>query len=89
MVTAAVAPRWVPLVYELLDARSDTACLAHGLDGDPKWAAHLEYLRQLQRVGRELLAHAPTERSIDVVSPDQGRERLDAVIARVDDGSNH
>jgi hypothetical protein len=60
MVTAAVAPQWVPLVYELLDAHSDTACLAQGLDGDPEWAAHLEYLRQLQRVGRELLAHAPT-----------------------------
>jgi hypothetical protein len=60
MVTAAITPRWVPLVYELLDAHSDTARLAQALETDPEWFAHLEYLRQLQRVGRELLAHCPT-----------------------------
>jgi hypothetical protein len=43
------------LVYELLDAHADTARLASKLDGDD-WAAHLDYLRDLQRVGREALA---------------------------------
>jgi hypothetical protein len=46
----------VVLVYELLDAHADTLQLAgraaHGHD----WAAHLDYLRDLQRVGREALA---------------------------------
>jgi hypothetical protein len=46
------------LVYELLDAHVDTMRLARSLDGDPAWAAHLAYLRDLQRVGREALAHA-------------------------------
>jgi hypothetical protein len=44
------------LVYELLDAHVDTMRLAHELDGDAAWAAHLDYLRDLQRVGREALA---------------------------------
>ncbi len=44
------------LVYELLDAHVDTIRMAHELDGDPGWAAHLDYLRDLQRVGREALA---------------------------------
>ena len=46
------------LVYELLDAHSDTAALvAEGADG-AGWDAHLEYLGRLQRTGRELLAQA-------------------------------
>jgi hypothetical protein len=44
------------LVYELLDAHADTARLASELEGDDAWAAHLDYLRDLQRVGREALA---------------------------------
>jgi hypothetical protein len=44
------------LVYELLDAHGDTMRLAEGLDAQPAWVAHLEYLRDLQRVGREALA---------------------------------
>jgi hypothetical protein len=44
------------LVYELLDAHGDTMRLADGLDTQSAWAAHLEYLRDLQRVGRETLA---------------------------------
>jgi hypothetical protein len=44
------------LAYELLDAHADTAQLADGLSCDPSWAAHLDYLRALQRAGRELLA---------------------------------
>jgi len=50
------------LVYELLDAHLDTMRLACAdeLDADPTWAAHLDYLRDLQRVGREALARAAT-----------------------------
>jgi hypothetical protein len=46
----------VDLVYELMDAHDDTARLAEGLSCDVQWAAHLDYLQKLQRVGRELLA---------------------------------
>jgi hypothetical protein len=46
------------LVYELLDAHVDTMRMARDLDEDPAWAAHLDYLRDLQRVGRETLARA-------------------------------
>jgi hypothetical protein len=46
------------LVYELLDAHVDTIRMASDLDGDPVWAAHLDYLRDLQRVAREALAQA-------------------------------
>ena len=51
------------LLYELLDAHVDTMRMASGLDGDPAWAAHLDYLRDLQRVGREALAHGPNGRA--------------------------
>jgi hypothetical protein len=44
------------LAYELLDAHADTAQLADGLADDCSWAAHLDYLRALQRKGRETLA---------------------------------
>jgi len=44
------------LLYELLDAHVDTIKLAGGLEHDECWAAHLDYLRDLQRVGRETLA---------------------------------
>jgi len=46
------------LVYELLDAHADTICLGERLAEDLEWAAHLEYLRGLQRVSRELMAGA-------------------------------
>jgi hypothetical protein len=46
------------LAYELLDAHADTAELADGLECDWSWAAHLDYLRALQRKGREMLAAA-------------------------------
>ncbi len=48
--------RLVELVYELMDAHDDTARLAQGITSDVQWQAHLDYLQQLQRVGRELLA---------------------------------
>lgn len=47
----------VALVYELLDAHDDTAQMASELEPDPLWQAHLDYLRALQRKGRETLAH--------------------------------
>jgi hypothetical protein len=54
--------RLTALVYELLDAHDDTARLAAeqppGADpsSDLRWQAHLAYLRDLQRVGRGMLA---------------------------------
>ncbi|HLJ04083.1 MAG TPA: hypothetical protein VKT31_11630 [Solirubrobacteraceae bacterium] len=45
------------LVYELLDAHGDTVALMSDGEEIPGWEAHLEYLRRLQRVGRETLAH--------------------------------
>jgi hypothetical protein len=57
--SAVIAEGYVTeLLYELLDAHVDTMRLADGLDGEPAWAAHLDYLRDLQRVGREALARA-------------------------------
>jgi hypothetical protein len=45
------------LVYELLDAHVDTIALAGPTTPSAStWAAHLDYLRDLQRVGRERLA---------------------------------
>jgi hypothetical protein len=44
------------LVYELLDAHDDTMRLGEELESDLRWRAHLDYLRGLQRVGRETLA---------------------------------
>jgi len=49
------------LAYELLDAHADTAQLVDGLPCDPSWAAHLDYLRALQRKGRDMLARAALE----------------------------
>ena len=55
--TAVISGGYVAeLVYELLDAHVDTMRMARDLDGDPAWAAHLDYLRDLQRVAREALA---------------------------------
>lgn len=48
----------VDLVYELLDAHGDTIELA-GVPVDSVWEAHVDYLRGLQRVGREALARVP------------------------------
>jgi hypothetical protein len=45
----------ITLVYELLDAHHDTVELGADLAGD-SWQAHLDYLRALQRKGREVLA---------------------------------
>jgi hypothetical protein len=59
---SAAAASLTSLAYELLDAHTDTAQLVEELPYDPSWAAHLDYLRALQRKGREMLAHiAPEE----------------------------
>jgi hypothetical protein len=61
---SAAAASLAALAYELLDAHADTAQLADGLSHDRSWAAHLDYLRALQRKGRETLARtAPDELS--------------------------
>jgi hypothetical protein len=48
------------LAYELLDAHVDTIALvsdtSRAAPAATAWAAHLDYLRDLQRVGRERLA---------------------------------
>jgi hypothetical protein len=55
-----VSDQLTELVYELLDAHDDTTRLAADeFAYDESWQAHLAYLRDLQRVGRELLAQAP------------------------------
>ena len=53
---AEAAAGLTSLAYELLDAHADTAQLADGLAYDSSWAAHLDYLRALQREGRATLA---------------------------------
>jgi hypothetical protein len=53
--------RLVGLIYELLDAHDDTTRLAADLALNPLWRSHLVYLRDLQRVGREVLAAAAGE----------------------------
>jgi hypothetical protein len=56
------APSQIELIYELLDAHDDTARLAAEM-GEPEaaWRAHLEYLRALQRKGRETVAQLALE----------------------------
>jgi hypothetical protein len=52
----------IELIYELLDAHDDTAAiLSRALRGvNPRtelvWRAHLDYLRDLQREGRRIVA---------------------------------
>lgn len=53
--------RLIRLIYELLDAHDDTARIADGVAFDPAWEPHLVYLRDLQRLGREMLAAAVGE----------------------------
>jgi hypothetical protein len=62
--TPAVSPvaeraeQLVRLVYELLDAHADTEQLVRSPSTQLQWRAHLHYLRDLQRTGREILARA-------------------------------
>ena len=50
----------IDLVYELLDAHTDTVVLASDIT-DPAWEAHTDYIRALHRRGRELLAASVRE----------------------------
>jgi hypothetical protein len=59
--TGRTASVQISLIYELLDAHDDTARLASGLQADPGWRKHLDYLRDLQRVGREMVARLDLE----------------------------
>jgi uncharacterized protein YciI len=54
-------PGLIALTDELLEAHLDTLELAQELSAQPDWEAHLDYLRALQRRGRELLAAAGAE----------------------------
>jgi hypothetical protein len=58
-VQQAVAPvaSLIDLVDELLDAHGDTVRLASEAPDDPRWQAHIGYLRDLQRLGKETMAH--------------------------------
>ena len=49
------------LVYELPDAHADMAEPAAELVWEPRWAAHLDYLRALRRKGRQKLAQMLVE----------------------------
>ena len=52
----AASDRLSELTHELLDAHCDTVCLADELASGPEWAAHVEYLKDLQRIGQRMLA---------------------------------
>jgi hypothetical protein len=54
--TTAVAERLTELTQELLDAHCDTVCLARDLSTAPAWLAHMQYLKDLQRVGKRTLS---------------------------------
>jgi hypothetical protein len=49
------------LVDELIDAHDDTVRLSEELVGDWRWEAHICYLRNLRRLGREVLAAATSD----------------------------
>jgi hypothetical protein len=51
-------PEVLALIYELLDAHADTIELRTQTCDELAWAAHLDYLRALQRKSRELLARS-------------------------------
>ena len=61
--------RLIRLIYELLDAHDDTARIAGGVTSDPAWEPHLVYLRDLQRLGREVVAAAAGELEAGRASP--------------------
>jgi hypothetical protein len=61
------AERLARVVYELLDAHHDTELLVRGKGSELDWDTHLDYLRTLQRLAREVLAeHLDTSaRAVD------------------------
>ncbi len=84
----AVAPMPGPseqltrLVYELLDVRDDTARIATGQQLDARWPAHLSYLRDLQRVVRELLARTGQREGAQTFSPIDASTRASGMLRR-------
>jgi hypothetical protein len=60
--------RLIGLIYELLDAHDDTTRLAADLASNPMWRPHLVYLRDLQRVGREVQPKNSTPAGLPPVS---------------------
>lgn len=52
----AATRRLAALAEELLDAHCDTVCIFGEVAAAPDWVAHLDYLRDLQRVGQRTLA---------------------------------
>jgi hypothetical protein len=52
----APSDRLFELTQELLDAHCDTVYLADEPTCGPGWAAHVEYLKDLQRVAQRVLA---------------------------------
>jgi hypothetical protein len=54
--TAERSEQLARLAYELLDAHEDTERLVHERPTELECRAHLSYLRDLQRIGREILA---------------------------------
>lgn len=57
------------LVDELIDAHEDTMRLSADLDLGWRWQAHLCYLRELERLGREALAAATADRPSMAFAP--------------------
>jgi hypothetical protein len=70
------------LVYELLDAHDDTARTATGQGLDVRWQAHLSYLRDLQRVARELLAPAGQQEGAQTFAPVDAPAREEGMFRR-------
>jgi hypothetical protein len=73
--TEAAVPQLAELVYELLDAHQDTTDLARDRVADVRWAAHLDYLRRLQRIGREALARTDAAPAAPGSAPAPGSAR--------------
>ena len=48
--------RLLDLTQELLDAHCDTVCLSETPASSDEWTAHMEYLKDLRRVGQRTLA---------------------------------
>jgi len=70
MKPSATSPRLERLIYELLDAHDDTARLAQDIE-EIHWVAHVEYLRRLQRLGRETLASIAVTSAAAPLAPAQ------------------
>jgi hypothetical protein len=59
---APISEQLTQLVYELVDAHEETARLVEEMASEAARALDLDYLRDLQRVGREVLGKAAVGR---------------------------